>query len=107
MQNVSRRTVQKMSHRYCTVIYCCDGYSYERGERRVLPKREPGISTLLCLMTKKDSEKEVERPHYYSQFWLDVAAGRRVIGAPKTDEGADGFEIRDARGRCSAQTCAR
>jgi len=43
-------------------------------------------------MTKKDSEKEVERPHYYSQFWLDVAAGRRVIGAPKTDEGADGLE---------------
>ncbi len=84
--------MQKMSHRYCTVIYCCDGYSYERGERRVLPKREPGIPTLLCLMTKKDSEKEVERPHYYSQFWLDVAAGRRVIGAPKTDEGADGFE---------------
>jgi len=81
-----------MSHRYCTVIYCCDGYSYERGERRVLPKRESGISTLLCLMTKKDSEKEVERPHYYSQFWLDVAAGRRVIGAPKTDEGADGLE---------------
>ena len=63
-----------------------------KGEWRVLPKREPGISTLLCLMTKKDSEKEVERPHYYSQFWLDVAAGRRVIGAPKTDEGADELE---------------
>src|SRR6266849_249312 len=45
-----------------------------------------------CLMTKKDSEKEVERPRYYSQFWLDVAAGRRVIGTPKTDEGAEGFE---------------
>ena len=43
-------------------------------------------------MTKKDSEKEVERPHYYSQFWLDVAAGRRVIGTPKTDEGAEGLE---------------
>ncbi len=45
-----------------------------------------------CLMTKKDSEKEVERPRYYSQFWLDVAAGRRVIGTPKTDEGAEGLE---------------
>ena len=33
-------------------------------------------------MVKKDSEKEAERPHYYSQFWLDVAAGRRVIGTP-------------------------
>ena len=34
-------------------------------------------------MTRKDSEKDPERPHYYSQFWLDVAAGRRVIGTPK------------------------
>lgn len=40
-------------------------------------------------MTRKDSEKDAERPHYYSQFWLDVAAGRRVIGAPKTDEGTE------------------
>jgi hypothetical protein len=37
-------------------------------------------------MTRKDSEKEAERPHYYSQFWLDVAAGRRVIGGPKPGE---------------------
>ena len=40
-------------------------------------------------MTRKDSEKDSERPHYYSQFWLDVAAGRRVIGAPKSDEGTE------------------
>ena len=39
------------------------------------------------LMTRKDSEKDSDRPHYYSQFWLDVAAGRRVIGAPKPEEG--------------------
>lgn len=39
-------------------------------------------------MTKKD-EKDADRPHYYSQFWLDVAAGRRVIGGPKTEDGAD------------------
>ena len=39
-------------------------------------------------MTKKD-EKDADRPHYYSQFWLDVAAGRRVIGAPKPEEGED------------------
>ena len=37
-------------------------------------------------MTKKD-EKDADRPHYYSQFWLDVAAGRRVIGAPKPEDG--------------------
>ncbi len=41
-------------------------------------------------MTRKDSEKDSERTHYYSQFWLDVAAGRRIIGAPKPeDEGAE------------------
>src|SRR6266851_261737 len=43
-------------------------------------------------MTRKDSEKDAERPHYYSQFWLDVAAGRRVIGTPKIEEGADQTE---------------
>src|SRR6266481_6161533 len=43
-------------------------------------------------MTRKDSEKDAERPHYYSQFWLDVAAGRRVIGTPKIEEGADQAE---------------
>jgi hypothetical protein len=37
-------------------------------------------------MTRKDSEKDTDRPHYYSQFWLDVAAGRTVIGAPKVEE---------------------
>lgn len=39
-------------------------------------------------MIKKD-EKDADRPHYYSQFWLDVAAGRRVIGAPKPEDGGD------------------
>ncbi len=44
-------------------------------------------------MTRKESERDTERPHYYSQFWLDVAAGRKVIGAPKTDETAEGAEL--------------
>jgi hypothetical protein len=43
-------------------------------------------------MTRKDSEKDTERPHYYSQFWLDVAAGRREIGTPKPEEGAESME---------------
>jgi hypothetical protein len=38
-------------------------------------------------MTRKDSEKDSERPHYYSQFWLDIAAGRRTIGGPKPEDG--------------------
>ena len=40
-------------------------------------------------MTRKDSEKETDRPHYYSQFWLDVAAGRAVIGATKSEDETD------------------
>lgn len=42
------------------------------------------------VMTRKDSEKDAERPHYYSQFWLDIAAGRRVIGGPKPEEAETG-----------------
>ena len=37
-------------------------------------------------MTRKDSDKDSERPHYYSQFWLDIAAGRRTIGGPKPED---------------------
>lgn len=44
------------------------------------------ISSAKKLMTRKDSEKDSERPHYYSQFWLDIAAGRRTIGGPKPEE---------------------
>src|SRR5713101_2418515 len=43
-------------------------------------------------MTRKDSEKDSERPRYYSQFWLDVAAGRRIIGVPKTNDDTDMLE---------------
>jgi hypothetical protein len=43
-------------------------------------------------MTRKDSEKDAERPHYYSQFWLDVAAGRRVIGIPKPSDEVESSE---------------
>ncbi len=56
-------------------------------------------------MTRKDSEKDSERPHYYSQFWLDVAAGRRVIGAPRPEEDGEALDsdiaepIRIRRGR--------
>src|SRR6266436_9211665 len=86
----TERTVQRRSHRYCTVVQGCDGYNYTKGGA-TFPTwtTEPGIATSLCLMTKKESEKEVERPHYYSQFWLDVAAGRRVIGGPKPEDGTE------------------
>src|SRR5436305_1654999 len=45
-------------------------------------------------MTRKDSEKDAERPHYYSQFWLDVAVGRRVIGAPQAAEADEKAQAR-------------
>src|SRR5437762_11045814 len=51
-------------------------------------KREVTSKAVNC-MTRKDSEKEAERPHYYSQFWLDVAAGRKIIGGPKTADEAE------------------
>ena len=44
------------------------------------------------IMTKRDNEKDLERPHYYSQFWLDVAAGRRIIGTPKPNEESEQTE---------------
>ncbi len=34
-------------------------------------------------MTRKDSERDAERPRYYSQFWLDVAAGRRAYACTR------------------------
>jgi len=43
-------------------------------------------------MPKKDSEKDSERPHYYSQFWLDIAAGRKTIGAPRANDEIDVIE---------------
>lgn len=43
-------------------------------------------------MVRKDSEKDSERPHYYSQFWLDIAAGRKTIGGPRTNDEADVIE---------------
>lgn len=60
-------------------------------------------------MTRKDSEKDAERPHYYSQFWLDIAAGRRVIGGPKPEDAEANEEIPEPAplrkaGRSAAET---
>jgi len=52
------------------------------------------MENIICRtsMTRKDSEKESERPHYYSQFWLDIAAGRRTIGGPKPEDEGEFFD---------------
>jgi hypothetical protein len=34
-------------------------------------------------MIRKDIALEADRPHYYSQFWVDVAAGKREIGGAR------------------------
>jgi hypothetical protein len=50
------------------------------------------------MMARKDLERETERPRYYSQFWLDVAAGRRVIGGGKGTQEAEEGESAEAEG---------
>ena len=35
-------------------------------------------------MSRKDPTQELERPRFYSQFWLDVAAGKRDAAASPT-----------------------
>ncbi len=46
------------------------------------------------IMTRKDSEKDADRPHYFSQFWLDIAAGRREIGGPRPEDAeADELDV--------------
>jgi hypothetical protein len=46
------------------------------------------------IMTRKDSEKDSDRPHYFSQFWLDIAAGRREIGGPRPEDAeADELDV--------------
>ncbi len=47
-------------------------------------------------MARKDLDKETERPRYYSQFWLDIAAGRRVIGAERGVQDTDEAEALEA-----------
>jgi hypothetical protein len=33
---------------------------------------------------RKDITLDADRPHYYSQFWIDVAMGKREIGGQRT-----------------------
>src|SRR5579859_1897047 len=54
------------------------------------------------MMARKDLEKETERPRYYSQFWLDVAAGRRVIGVGKGAQEAEEAEMSEAESATEA-----
>lgn len=37
-------------------------------------------------MVRKDPVQDLDRPHYYSQFWLDVASGKRDLAAVRQVE---------------------
>jgi hypothetical protein len=38
------------------------------------------------MMSRKDTAQEVDRPHYYSQFWIDIAQGKRDLSAVRSVE---------------------
>jgi hypothetical protein len=38
------------------------------------------------MMSRKDIAQELDRPHYYSQFWIDVAQGKRDLSAVRVAE---------------------
>src|SRR5262249_53245859 len=46
-------------------------------------------------MTRKDMSQELERPHYYSQFWVDVAGGKRGVADTSADAEEAPFEADD------------
>jgi hypothetical protein len=40
------------------------------------------------MLSRKDNSQDLDRPHFYSQFWIDVAQGKRdlsAVRAPDTD----------------------
>ena len=78
-------------HKYTVTFLLHVGTHNKTGRRAWPPPLDflGGVSAAPLTMTRKDSEKDSDRTHYYSQFWLDVAAGRRIIGAPKEDEAAE------------------
>jgi hypothetical protein len=46
-------------------------------------------------MIRKDFNQDADRPHYYSQFWVDIAAGKREIGGPRTATAEPELDIED------------
>ena len=45
------------------------------------------------MMSRKDTAQELDRPHYYSQFWIDVAQGKRDLSAIRSAD--SGVEVED------------
>ncbi len=46
------------------------------------------------MMSRKDTGQELDRPHYYSQFWIDVAQGKRDLSAIRSaDSDAESEDV--------------
>jgi hypothetical protein len=46
-------------------------------------------------MSRRDLAADLDRPHFYSQFWLDVASGKRDVAAAPAAEADAEFEEAD------------
>lgn len=47
------------------------------------------------MMTRKDPTQDMERPHFYSQFWIDVAGGKRDVTVDHSAEAQADTDIED------------
>jgi len=48
------------------------------------------LSDKAGLMSRRDLAADLDRPHFYSQFWIDVASGKRdVVAAPAAETEAE------------------
>jgi hypothetical protein len=38
------------------------------------------------MLSRKDTSQELDRPHFYSQFWIDIAQGKRDLSSVRAAE---------------------
>jgi hypothetical protein len=48
------------------------------------------------MLSRKDTSQDLDRPHFYSQFWIDVAQGKRDLSAVRgVDPDAEAEDIEE------------
>ena len=48
------------------------------------------------MLSRKDTSQDLDRPHFYSQFWIDVAQGKRDLSAVRgADSDAEAEDIEE------------
>ena len=48
------------------------------------------------MLSRKDTSQDLDRPHFYSQFWIDVAQGKRDLAAVRgADSDAEAEDIEE------------